>query len=198
MQYSLPSLASTQIVRECALHVGSHKVTLHRGASVWAPFKWEPLSLPQLNTVCQYLGHPGLIMEIWHTHTHAHKHTLYKHRKVLTPNSNLELQAITGLTVTKPKMKKRGHAVGCLGWWEFGCSDDGGAGRLALLWNSSFHSWLRQQNVFHDAWRWIPQCLLRLVQSTYTKTDKNTHSSDASNSQAWFQQPNFLKNIPDS
>lgn len=58
-------------LRQCALHVRSHKVTLHRGASVWAPFKWDPLSLPQLNTVCQYLGHQGLIMEIWHTHTHA-------------------------------------------------------------------------------------------------------------------------------
>lgn len=32
-------LASEQIVQECALHVGRRKVALHRGASVWAPFK---------------------------------------------------------------------------------------------------------------------------------------------------------------
>lgn len=55
-------------LQQCALHVRTHKVTPHCGASVWAPFKWDPLSLPQLNTVCQYLGHRGLIMEIWHTH----------------------------------------------------------------------------------------------------------------------------------
>lgn len=42
----------------------------------------------------------------------ANTHMLYKHRKVLTPNSNLKLQTITGVTVTKPKLGKRGHTVG--------------------------------------------------------------------------------------
>lgn len=100
------------------------------------------MSLPQLNTVCQYLGHRGLIVEIWHTHTQTHKHTLYKHRKVLTPNSNLELQTITGLAVTKPKMKKGGHAVGCLGLVVVVVAA-AEAGCLALT--------VEKQNVFHDA-----------------------------------------------
>lgn len=65
-----------QIAGERLLLVRSHKVTLHRGASVWAPFKWDPLSLPQLNTVCQYLGHQRLIMEIKHTHTCSQTHAV--------------------------------------------------------------------------------------------------------------------------
>lgn len=94
------------------------------------------------------------------THTHRLTHTLYKHRKVLTPSSNLELQTITGLTVKKPKMKKRGHAVGCLGCWVFGGSDDGGVGRLTLLRNSCcgnkmFSKMLVKNYIVHIDLYWV-------------------------------------------
>lgn len=36
----------------------------------------RPLSLPQFNTVCQYLGHQRLITEIRHTHTLSQIHAV--------------------------------------------------------------------------------------------------------------------------
>lgn len=86
-------------------------------------------------------------------HTHAQKHTLYKHRKVLTPNSNLELQAITGLTVTKPKIRKkrsRSRVFGMVGVW-LQWRWRGWAVNSALNLFCCFETWLRLQNVFHDA-----------------------------------------------
>lgn len=96
----------------------------------------RPLSLPQLNTVCQYLGHQRLMVEIRHTDVRARKHTLFKHRKVLTPNSNLKLQAITRLSNKKPKWRKE------VTQWGFARHGGGGDGALT--------DWLRQQNAFRD------------------------------------------------
>lgn len=111
MQYSLPffwQAHKLQQHQQCTLHVRSHKITFHCGASVWAPLKWDPLSLPQLNTVWQYLSHPGLIIEIWHTQHSKTQEKCWHPTAILCCKLLLESQK-------KPKMRGRGNTACCWG-----------------------------------------------------------------------------------
>lgn len=104
----------------------------------------RPIELAPVKRCLPVLRSPGTDHgDMAHTHTkaQAQKHMQYKQRKVLTPSSNFGLQTITGLTAAKPKVKKRGHRVGCLVGWMVNS-----ASKLFLY----FPTWLWEQNVFYD------------------------------------------------
>lgn len=133
----------------------------------------RPFSLPQLNTVCQYLGHQRLMVEIRHASVRAHKHTVFKHKKVLTPNSNLTLQPITTLTVTKSQNGEKRSYRGGGGVARHGGGRDGCLNRLIAATECL-----------------PPRCVCQLH-----KRDKNSHSSNTSTSQARFKKRSLTPNI---